>query len=125
MIQKKHAEERRQHPRLSHNIPFKIFHEDGDIVTQTGNISRSGAYCRVEKYIAPMTKLKINFLLPIKKNGKVSSKKISCEGAVVRTEKVQGGKEFNLAIFFSTIAPRDAEAIADYISSSLEQVHPV
>ena len=119
-MSQKHGIERRKHPRLYHNIPLKIWHEDGDIVTKTGNISRSGAYCQVNKYIAPMTKLKINFLLPVKKNGKTSSKKISCEGAVVRTDQL-GGNEYCLAIFFSDISQRDADSIADYVSSALEQ----
>ena len=100
MSHKKQNHERRTHPRLDQNIPLKIFHEDGDIVTQTANISRSGAYCQVSKYIAPMTKLKINFLLPVKKNGKITSKKISCQGAVVRIEQIPGAGEYNLAIFF-------------------------
>ena len=118
---KQYIDEHRRHPRVDQNIPLKIFHEEGDIVTETGNISRSGAYCRVGKYIEPMTKFKINFLLPVKKSGKVSSKKISCEGAVVRVEKIPGTSEYNLAIFFNDITQRDAEAVADYVSSYLEQ----
>ena len=116
-----HTDDRRRDPRVDQNIPLKIFHEDGDIVTETANISRSGVYCRVGKYIEPMTKFKINFLLPVKKNGKPSSKKISCEGAVVRIEKIAGSGEFNLAIFFNNITQRDAESIADYVSTYLEQ----
>ncbi len=122
-MSQKSSQERRRDPRLYNNVPLKIFHDDGDIVTQTANISRSGAYCRVEKYIEPMTKLKINLLLPIKKNGKSTSKKITCQGAIVRTEKILADNAYNIAIFFNDISQRDAESIADYVSSSLEQDH--
>ena len=112
----KSGSERRKHPRLESNIPMKICQEDGDIVTETWNISRSGAYCRVSRYIEPMTKLRIHLLLPVKKNNKQSTKKISCEGVVVRTENVPEKDYFNIAVFFSDIPKKDSEAIADYIS---------
>jgi hypothetical protein len=113
--------EKRKHPRVANNIPVKICTEQGDIVTETGNISRSGVYCKVEKYIEPMTKMKVHLLLPVKKNGKSSSKKISCQGVVVRTEPIQGKDDFNVAIFFNDISQRDAETIADYINNFLEE----
>lgn len=120
MISQKSNKERRKDPRLENNIPVKITQEDGDIVTETANISRSGAYCRVSKYIETMTKLKIHLLLPIRKNGKNVTKKISCEGVVVRTEPIPGKDRYNIAIFFSDISKRDSETIADYVSSFLE-----
>lgn len=120
MILKKTVSERRRDPRLTATIPIKISEEGGDTVTQTANISRSGAYCYVEKYIEPMTKLKIHLLLPLKKNGKATTKKITCQGVVVRTEHVKGGSGCNVAIFFNDIVQRDAESIADYVSSCLE-----
>ena len=70
MIPIMHENERRAWPRLESNVPVKICHDDGDIVTEIGNISRSGAHCMISKYIAPMVKLKLHLLLPFKKNGK-------------------------------------------------------
>ena len=114
--------ERRKHPRLRNNIPIKLIKEDGDIVTETANISRSGIYCKVEAFLEPMTKLKIDLLIPIRKNGKSSTKKITCQGAVVRSEQIPGAKEaYHVAIFFQDISKRDAERIADYVDSFLEQ----
>jgi len=118
---KHQSQERRQHPRLENNIPIKIYHEDGDIVTETANISRAGIYCKIDKYIDLMTKLKINLLLPLRKSGKTVTKKINCEGAVVRIEPVAGEAEnYNVAIFFQSISKRDADHIADYVNSFLE-----
>ena len=117
-------QERRGSPRLNNNIPIKIVHDDGDIVTETANISRSGIYCRVNKFINPMTKLKINLLIPLRKtskSGKSTTRKISCVGAVVRSESAPGDEEaYNVAIFFQDISKRDSDHIADYVNSHLE-----
>ena len=115
----KSGPERRKHPRVANNIPMKICQEGGDLVTETWNISRSGAYCRVNRYLEPMTKLKILLLLPVKKNNKLSTKKISCEGVVVRTEKVPDKDYFNIAVFFNDILKKDSEIIAEYVNSNL------
>ncbi|MDP8211866.1 MAG: PilZ domain-containing protein [Candidatus Zapsychrus exili] len=112
--------ERRRDPRLDDNIPIKLSQEDGDVVTETGNISRSGAYCRVNKYIEPMTKLKVSLIVPIRKSGKEVTKKISCNGVVVRTESRAEKDSYNIAIFFNDISQRDSENISDYVSSCLD-----
>ena len=115
------SEERRKHPRLQNNVPIKIISDEGDIVTETANISRSGIYCKVDTFLNPMTKLRIDLLIPMRKNGKSTTKKISCEGAVVRTEQIPGQEEaYNVAIFFQDISKRDAAHIADYVDSFLE-----
>ena len=116
MIQQFSASERRQHPRIDKNIPLKISTADIDLVTETKNLSRTGVYCRVNKYIAPMTKLKIHLLLPVKKGAKTTTKKISCSGVIVRSEAIsKDNDEFSVAIYFNDIPTRDADAIADYI----------
>jgi len=119
MVSVKPINERRKDPRLSNNIPVKICQEDGDIIAETQNISRSGAYCRVEKYIAPMTKLKVHLLLSSSKNGKKDAKKVSINGVVVRSEPVLDGEGYHIAIFFSDISKRDADFITDYVGTHL------
>ena len=121
MISQRPVNERRGDPRLENNIPVKICQEGENIVSETQNISRSGTYCRVEKFIAPMTKLKIHLLLSSPSEGKKSAKKVSCEGVVVRSEPVEGGEGYHLAIFFSDITNRDAETITDYVSAHLQK----
>ena len=68
-----------------------------------------------------MTKLQIHLLIPTKKSGKSTTKKISCQGVIVRTEPIEGAEGYNVAIFFHDITQRDSEAIADYVSNQLEQ----
>ena len=118
---RKIVDERRRSQRAYTNVPVKILCDEGDIVTQTVNISRSGVYCTVNRAVDVMTKLKVCLLIPVKKLGKASTKKINCEGVVVRTEPVTGTKNYNIAVFFNDIAQRDADCIADYVGSTLEQ----
>ena len=121
VIKQPHPSERRKHQRLESNIPVKICCDEFDIVTQTANVSRSGVYCRVNKYIEPMTKLKIQLLLPFKGEKKTVTKKVSCYGVIVRTESVPKEDAFNVAIYFNDMASRDAACLADFINSMLDQ----
>ena len=110
-------QERRKHPRIDKNIPLKISSGDFDIVTQTANLSCAGAYCKVDKPLEPMTKLKINLLVPLKKRNKPATRKISCEGVIVRSEKAPEDGCFNVAIFFNSINERDLRSLSEYVDS--------
>lgn len=121
MSTRKSVDERRRAPRAKTNVPVKILCDDGDMVTQTVNISRSGVYCTVDRPVEVMSKLKVCLLIPVKKLGKTSTKKINCQGIVVRTEPIAGSKNYNVAVFFNDIVQRDADCIADYVSSHLEK----
>ena len=111
--------ERRRHPRLEKSIALKISSGDFDIVTETKNLSGSGALCMVDKFITPMTKLKLNFILPIKRNKKVVSKRITCEGVVVRSEAAVDQELFQTAIFFSDISPKDSQTIHEFVDQTI------
>lgn len=124
MSQDKSAQERREHPRSGGNIPVKICCGDSDTVTETKNVSRTGAYCQVNKYIEPMTKLKICLLLPFKRNDKIVTKKVCCYGVIVRIESVEGNGCFNIAIYFNEIQSKDAEYISEYVDSALNTQEP-
>lgn len=118
-MNKPNPQDRREHPRLLKNIPLKISGTDFDIVSETKNLSRSGAYCRVSKYLEPMTKLKIHLLLPFKQNNKIITKKVSCDGIVVRTESIVGEEAYNVAIYFSDIQKRGSDTIAEFVNTLL------
>ena len=79
-------QEKRRHLRVEHNIPVKISGDHGDILTETENLSCSGAFCRMTQRLEPMTKLKVHLLLPLRKSDKVTTKKITCQGVVVRVQ---------------------------------------
>jgi len=114
------SQERRKHPRVEGNIPLKLSSDEGDVVTETWNLSRTGVYCRVHKHISPMTKLKIHLLLPSRKSKRTVTKKISCQGVVVRTEQIPGTEFYNTAIFFNEIRQKDSDNISDFINERME-----
>lgn len=112
--------EKRQHPRIEQNISLKISSGEVDFVTETRNLSCSGVYCRVNKYVEPMTRLALTLLLPQKKGSATVSKKIVCHGVVVRTENIPYENAFNLAIFFSDIRIQDKSIISAFVTTTLE-----
>ena len=114
------SQEKRRHLRLEHNIPVKISSEHGDILTETKNLSCSGAFCRMSQRLEPMTRLKVYLLLPLRKSDKVTTKKITCQGIVVRTQAVAGEEYYDTAIFFSDIAPKDSHTINEFVESMME-----
>ncbi len=116
----KSSVERRKDPRFFGSVPVKISGDDFDLVTETKNLSRSGAYCRVNQYIEPMTKLKVQFLLPIKRNDKIVTKKISCGAVIVRTESDPVNGAYNVAVFFNDIQPRDVTILTEYVAHMLD-----
>ncbi|MBF0388107.1 MAG: PilZ domain-containing protein [Candidatus Omnitrophica bacterium] len=113
--------EKRRSPRIEHSVPVKICAPCADLVTETRNISRSGAYCRVSKYLEPMTKLQVTLMLPVKKEGKLRTRKIVCMGVVVRVENVPFEDSFNVAIFFNEIKPADSRALSEHVQGVLAE----
>lgn len=113
------GQDRRRHRRVEGNIPLKISTGEFDLVTETKNLSRTGAFCRVNQYVEPMTKLKIHLLLNFRRNKKILTKKISCDGVVVRTESdPEDDSTYNIAIFFNEISERAADTLAEFVESS-------
>lgn len=118
--------ERRTYPRVTKKLPLKVKANSFDIAAETKNISSSGVYCQVNKYVELMTKVAIILLLPLKlKNNKIVTRKLNCEGVVVRVEKSKDAEgRFNLAIFFNNIKKADTAAITRYVNSHIRTSPP-
>lgn len=122
---KKHLKaERRLYPRIRQDFPLKIAANGYDFITTTRNISCVGAYCHIEKYIPPFTKIMIRLTLPITINRVSKNYAIECKGVVVRTEDENEGG-FNVAIFFNAIGSHERQKISQYISQLLSQNSPL
>lgn len=111
--------ERRIDPRLKDNLPLSIKASGCDIVTQTKDISCSGAYCSIDKFIKPMTRLDIKMQLPLNLRDRNRALKIHCQGTVVRVEAANPGG-FNIAIFFNRIKDGDKRRIAEYVNQHIK-----
>ncbi len=109
--------ERRQHPRLDQKLPLDLSVNGYDFSTLTRNVSCVGAYCHLDKYMPPFTKISVKLSLPAK--GRAGKNTIvECKGVVVRTEdEINGG--FNMAIFFNDLHKEQGKKITSYINQFL------
>jgi len=63
---KKDKSERRQYPRIEQNLPLKIAANGYRFATTTENVSCVGAYCHLDKYIPPFTKIAVKLTFPVR-----------------------------------------------------------
>lgn len=110
--------ERRDTPRIAKELPVNIIANGYDFVTNTQNVSALGAYCHIDKYVPPFTKIKIKMNLPMQENGLRQDRQVECEGVIVRTEDAASGG-FNVAIFFNRIKEVPRQRISEYINQFL------
>lgn len=113
-------EERRKHQRIKRHVPLKVADKSFDIITETVDISPTGLYCRVTRFLTLMSKIEVILFVPTKTNGR-HTKRIRCRGVVVRAEPVilkdADRAHYNIAIFFTYISKRDQKIIESYVES--------
>ncbi|MFA5410335.1 MAG: PilZ domain-containing protein [Candidatus Omnitrophota bacterium] len=111
--------ERRLHPRLEQELPVKVAANGYDFASLTQNVSCLGAYCHIDKYIPPFTKVAVRLTLPMRNNRQqAKSCDVECKGVIVRTED-DSYSGFNIAIFFNEIKGSQRQKISRYISQFL------
>ena len=113
-------QERRRAPRIKiEELSLKLHAGDFDTVTHTLNISSSGLYCKVDRELPLMSRVKLMLMIPGQSNNNAESKGIEVEGVVVRAHPVIiDGKvqHYDVAIFFDSIEPKIRELITGYIA---------
>ena len=116
--------ERRGAPRVSCRLPITLTEQSEDLVTQTKNISASGAYCTLRRFVVPMTKLQIRLKVP----SRPQPTWVTCEGVVVRVEpprQIPRRRSYHVAIFFTELAESDRAIVARYVQQRLRTGSPV
>ena len=106
--------ERRKHPRITQRLPIALSANGYDFTTTTQNISCVGAYCHIDKYVPPFTKVLVKMDIP----GASARCNVECHGVVVRAEDDRNNG-FNVAIFFNEIKDAERKKISRYISQLL------
>lgn len=116
--------EKRKYPRLRDDkISLKVKSGGADIITKSLDISASGVYCKLEKEIPLMSRIKVILIMPkVAEDGKptTQSVKIETDGVVVREHPVivnEKIKHYDAAIFFDNISLKDREALLNYINT--------
>ena len=114
--------ERRKCPRVEKILPIKLSVSEFDILTETNNVSASGAYFSLKKSLELMAKLNVVLLIPIKKNKTKVIEKISCTGIVVRCEiaDIDAKHPYRAAMYFNNLKERDKKILHLYIRSLLK-----
>ncbi len=114
--------EKRQYPRVEKILPIKLSVSDFDVLTETNNISASGAYFTVGKPLELMAKLNVVLLIPIKRNRSKTIEKISCTGVIVRCEIAEANTKhpYRAAMYFSDLSDRDRKILRSYINPFLK-----
>ncbi|MBN1913490.1 MAG: PilZ domain-containing protein [Candidatus Omnitrophica bacterium] len=110
--------ERRRYPRFETELPLDLAVDGYAFRTTTENVSCIGAYCHLDKYLPPFTKIAIKLTLPIHGQNRLESSVIACNGVIVRTEDDAAGG-FNIAIFFNEIREKQKQKISRYLSQFL------
>ena len=112
------TEERRRSARLEdEKISLKL--EGFDSITHTLNISLSGVYCKVDKEIPLMSRVKLMLMIPDAGSERGAPKNVEVSGIVVRQHPVIADgtvKHYDIAIFFEDLSDKDKEVISGYIT---------
>lgn len=115
--------ERRLSPRIDQKLPVNIAADEYAFSTYTKNVSSTGTYCHINKYIPPFTKLALKLILPVRCEGVKEEFTVDCKGVIVRVDddEIKGG--FNIAIFFNEINDTQRANISRYIAQFLPNQH--
>ncbi len=113
------SQERRKFPRVKDEcLSLKLRLDDFDSITHTMNISSSGVYCKLDKELPLMSRVKLMLMIP--DPAKESTlKKLEVSGVVVRQHPVTIDgtiKHYDVAIFFEDLSEKEKEIIAGYIN---------
>lgn len=112
--------ERRKFPRIKdENIAVKLSGEGFNTISQSLDVSASGIYCKVDRHIPLMSRLRIVLSIPGKKASALS-KKLDTEGVVVREQAVKkDGKilYYDIAIFFNALTEKERNILMNYIDN--------
>ncbi|MDP3730435.1 MAG: PilZ domain-containing protein [Candidatus Omnitrophota bacterium] len=112
------SKERRKFPRVKdESLSLKLKLDDFDSITHTTNISSSGVYCKVDKELPLMSRMKLMLMIPDPARDGVL-KDLEINGVVVRQHPVTvdgAVKHYDVAIFFEDLSEKDKDTIAGYI----------
>ncbi len=108
----------RRHERITQKIKFDLYSDELLHQAESLNLSLNGVYCKVDKPIAFMTRVKLTLLLPDKTSSE-SVETFECHGVVVRTDQIENSSNKNddnfIAIFFDKIEDEEQQKLANYL----------
>jgi PilZ domain len=118
MSRENNHSEKRTDKRFAVQLPIQIGGSDFQITTDTKNISSSGIYCQVDRFVPVMTRLDLKMTIPLIENKRKIEKNIDCQAVVVRIQpesEVAQRDSYQLGLFFIGIKNQDRELINRYL----------
>jgi len=113
----KHKIDKRVRPRFILSLPLEISTPRFHLLTRTKNISCSGVYCEINRYIPLRTKLSVAMKLSFFIDGKKVQRTVNCPAEVVRidppTKRIFAN--YNVGIVFSEIEEKNRDFILQYV----------
>lgn len=114
------SSERRTFPRIADkDFAMELKLGEFDTLIHTLNVSASGVYCKIDRPIPLMSRVKLALMVPGLKNADSTPMQIETTGVVVREHPViiDGQKKhYDIAIFFEDLSDEGRRIIQDYIS---------
>ena len=113
----KRSGEKRKYRRFVLNLPLEISTPGFHVLTKTKNISSSGIYCQVNRYIPLRTKLNIMMKLSFFVDGQKVRKTVNCPAEVIRIEpqSKRDTANYHIGIAFSGIEEKSRNFILQYV----------
>lgn len=117
--------ERRREARADVDLSLKIKKDKHVIDAHATNISSTGAYCTLDKFVPLNSKLNLTLLLPEKSGERrAAGEKVRCHGIVVRNQTASEDvvhPHYGIALFFTDLAKTDRNRIADFVRGQLPE----
>ena len=115
--------ERRKYPRIKDkDISLQLAGDGFSTISQSLDVSASGVYCKVDRRIPLMTRVRVVLSLPGRTKAS-ARKEMDIDGVVVREHPVKKDgrlKYYDIAIFFNTLMPKERKALVQYINRRSE-----
>jgi len=111
--------ERRTAQRVEADLSVAVRGGPGESKGRALNISRSGIYFESGYHIAPLTKVRLELVIPDPGAGETP---VTCEGVVVRVEpekKDPAVALYRVAILFTLVSERSLKVLDAYIRSRI------
>jgi hypothetical protein len=114
--------ERRQSKRVDAQIALQLSGSDEvfpgeSVTTESINVGAEGVYCHVGHFVAPLTKLQVTMVLPLKnKKGQVKNEVVKVQAVVVRCQPSgdqNGG--YRIACFFTGLESGTRSTLEEYV----------
>jgi hypothetical protein len=111
--------ERRKAQRVEADLAVTVRGGPGEAKGRALNISTSGIYFESPYHIEPLTKIRLEFLIPDPRGGELP---VKCDGVVVRVEperKAPAVAQYRVAILFTLVSESSLKILDAYIRSRL------